>query len=133
MFHYVSPLIINFISAATIIIITTRQRTTSQKNLSFKKHLVTKIKQHKHLLISPMIIITLTLPHLIISFVLKCDKSTHLLWFYLSGYFLSFIPSTCMFLIFVLPSPIYKKEFKHAISHYRRRFRIFLINNTTQY
>ncbi|CAF1353214.1 unnamed protein product [Adineta steineri] len=133
MFHYVGPLIINFISAATIIIITTRQRTTSQKNLSFKKHLVTKIKQHKHLLISPMIIITLTLPHLIISFVLKCDKSTHLLWFYLSGYFLSFIPSTCMFLIFVLPSPIYKKEFKHAISHYRRRFHIFLINNTTQY
>ncbi|CAF0733814.1 unnamed protein product [Adineta steineri] len=133
MFHYVGPLIINFISAANIIIITTRQRTTSQKNLSFKKHLVTKIKQHKHLLISPMIIITLTLPHLIISFVLKCDKSTHLLWFYLSGYFLSFIPSTCMFLIFVLPSPIYKKEFKHAISHYRRRFRIFLINNTTQY
>ncbi|CAF0857863.1 unnamed protein product [Adineta steineri] len=127
-FHYAAPLTINFISAITIIIITTRQRTACQKKLSFKQHLVAKIKQYKHLLISPMIIIILTLPHLIISFILQCNKSTHLLWFYLLGYFLSFIPSTFLFLIFVLPSPIYNKEFKHVISYIRRRIRIIKLN-----
>ncbi|CAF1268615.1 unnamed protein product [Adineta steineri] len=131
MFHYMGPLIINFISAITIIIITTRQRTACQQNRTFKEHLIAKIRQYKHLLISPVIIVILTLPYLIVSFILKCDKSTHLFWFYLTGYFLSFIPSTLIFLIFVLPSPIYNEEFKQVILYIRRRFHIFPINNST--
>ncbi|CAF0940498.1 unnamed protein product [Adineta steineri] len=129
-FHYIGPLATNVISAITIIIITARQRyrTAAKTNPRFKDILKIKIKQYKHLIISPIIIIFLTVPHLIISFILKCNKSPHLLWFYLLGYFLSFIPSTFIFLIFILPAPVYRKEFIQIIAYIRRRFDIMKLN-----
>ncbi|CAF1378194.1 unnamed protein product [Adineta steineri] len=130
MFHYIGPLATNVISAITIIIITTRQRyrTAAKSNPRFKDLLKLKIKHYKHLIISPIIIIILTLPHLIISFILNCNKSSHLLWFYLSGYFLSFIPSAFIFQIFILPAPVYREEFMKLKSHIRRRFHILKLN-----
>ncbi len=60
---------------------------------------------------SPIIIVYLTLPYLIISMILDCKKSSRLFSFYLIGYFLSFCPATFVFMIFVLPSPLYKDQF----------------------
>ncbi|CAF4302544.1 unnamed protein product, partial [Rotaria sordida] len=60
----------------------------------------------------PAIILILTLPHFIISIILDCNKSSHLFWFYLIGYFLSFIPAAFIFIIFVVSSPLYRQEFK---------------------
>ncbi|CAF3166647.1 unnamed protein product, partial [Rotaria sp. Silwood2] len=55
--HCVIPFGINIISASTIIIIATRKRSTTQTHLSYKQHLNKQFQAHKHLLISPIILI----------------------------------------------------------------------------
>ena len=122
MFHYFGPLLINIISVISILITTIRQRRSSHANQSWWQHVKSKVRHYRHLIISPVILTILTLPHLIISIILDCNKSSNLLWFYIVGYFLSFVPIALVFLIYVLPSPIFKEEFWQLISHHRRRF-----------
>ncbi len=128
-FHYFAPLFINLCSAVFIIVTTACQRAAIQADRSFYVHLKSRLKQYQHLLISPAIIIILTLPHLIISIILDCKKSSDLFWFYFIGYFLSFIPASFVFFIFVLPSPLYKEEFRQLVLHVRRRCRRLKLNS----
>ncbi|CAF2667080.1 unnamed protein product [Rotaria sp. Silwood2] len=121
-FHYFAPLFINIFSALFIIIANARQRASSKTDHTFWTHIIFKLKQYKHLIISPTIIIILTLPHLIISIILDCNKSSNLFWFYLIGYFLSFIPAALVFIIFILPSTLYKQEFKKIIFPAQQHF-----------
>ncbi|CAF4702714.1 unnamed protein product, partial [Rotaria sp. Silwood2] len=44
---------------------------------------------------------------------------------YLIGYFVSFMPSILVFVVFVLPSTVFKKGFKEVIRHGRRRASLF--------
>ncbi|CAM4933749.1 unnamed protein product [Rotaria socialis] len=111
-FHFCIPFAMNCISALVIIYNTAYIRAKSQEKISFKQNLYKQIAVNKHLLISPFILIILALPRLNISFLFGCMKSTHDSWFYLMGPFISFIPSTITFVVFVLPSDLYKKEFK---------------------
>jgi hypothetical protein len=46
-------------------------------------------------------------------------KSVNDSWLFLVGYFISFIPSILTFVIFVLPSKLYKKQFQKAVVQYR--------------
>lgn len=128
-FHYFAPLLINLFSAVFIIFATARQRTTTQNDRPFHVHLKSKVNKYKHLLLSPLIIVVLTLPHLIISIILDCNKSSYLFWFYLAGYFLSFFPAMFIFVIFVVPSAFYKREFREAISKFVRRLRVFQLKH----
>jgi hypothetical protein len=41
-------------------------------------------------------------------------------WFYLIGYFISFISSMLTFVIFILPSEMYQKEFNESIKRFFR-------------
>jgi hypothetical protein len=118
--HFFVPFSINCISALIIIINTARIRSTAQKKEPYKQMLRKQFQLHKHLLISPIILIILAVPRLIISFLSGCMKSTQDSWFYLIGYFISFIPPTLNFIIFVLPSETYKKEFIKTIQHFYR-------------
>lgn len=43
-------------------------------------------------------------------------------WLYLIGYFVSFISSMLTFIVFVLPSTIYKTEFNTVIEQTIKRF-----------
>ncbi len=99
--HYFVLLIINIVSMICTIVIAARQRAVSQTNRNSLTHLRLKLRKNKHILMSPAIIICFTLPHLIISIILDCRKSSHLLWFYLIGYFLSFCPAAFIFIIFI--------------------------------
>ncbi|CAF3923216.1 unnamed protein product [Adineta steineri] len=119
-FHFFSPFLLNLFSALFIIITTAQQKVLVQNNNQFTHSFKNKLKQHKHLLISPCILLILCLPRLIISFTLNCKKSTYHFYFYLAAYFISFLPSICIFIVFVLPSPIYKKEFKQILSSIQR-------------
>jgi hypothetical protein len=125
MFHYFGPLLITIISVVYIILSTTNQRSSTRSSETFWLRFRTKVRQYKHMIISSIVITILTLPNLIISIILDCNKSSHLLWFYLIGYFLSFTPATFIFLIFVLPSPLYKEEFRQLILQTRRQFNAF--------
>jgi len=126
-FHFFAPFLINLFSAIFIIIGTTRQRIIIETEHGFTNHFKSKLNQHKHLLISPIILVILSLPRLIISFTLNCKKSSEYFWLYLLGYFISFMPSVLIFIVFVLPSPTYTKEFKQVLSRIRRT--VLLFNN----
>ena len=67
--HFSLPFSINCISALLLIIISARTRSNAQKKKSFKEHLHEQLKQHKHLLISPLILVMLAIPRLIISYI----------------------------------------------------------------
>ncbi|CAF5116512.1 unnamed protein product, partial [Rotaria sp. Silwood1] len=75
--------------------------------------------QHKPLFIAPVLLVILALPRSIMTFVSKCMKSANESWLFLVGYFISFIPPMLTFVIFILPSKFYKKEFHKTIMRYR--------------
>jgi hypothetical protein len=111
LFHFLTPFVINIISALIIIIQVFRSRLKIQKKLTRKTVLHAEIKRHKHLIISPVILIVLAVPRLILSFLPGCMESPHDSWLYLIGYYISFVPPLLIFVVFVLPSEKYKDEF----------------------
>jgi hypothetical protein len=122
-FHFVVPLLISLLSSIFIIITTARQQATTHRDRHCFEYLITKLKKYKHVLLSPFILITLSLLHVSITLSMDCKKSSNRFLFHLLGYFLSFTPSILVFIIFVLPSKTYRKIFNDAIVRFRRRFR----------
>ena len=121
MFYFLGGFITNIISAIIIIIMSARQRASFQTRETYRKILVEQIQQHKDLLISPIVLVIIALPRLIISFVGGCMKSTADSWLFLCGYFISFAPSAVTFMVFVLPSRSYKQAFRKTWKQYRQR------------
>ena len=91
--HFLFPFVINLFSALFIIFMTTRQRSASQSRLTWKQHLYNQFIEHKQILISPIVLVVLSLPRLIISLLADCIKSYRNPWVYLVGYFISFAPA----------------------------------------
>ena len=102
-FHLVVPFLANLCSALFIIFGTARQRSVVQKNKPFKEHVLEQMNEHKQLLISPMILLILAMPRLMISMVSGCVDPSNNPWLYLCGYFISFTPPMLIFVVFVLP------------------------------
>ena len=98
-----------------------RTRSKSHKNKSFKTHLREQLRQHKHLLLSPLILILLVTPRLFLSFLEGCMKSARHSWIYMISYYISFLPSTMTFIVFVLPSDVYKKIFIDYVNRMRQQ------------
>jgi hypothetical protein len=120
-FHFLVPFSINCGSALLVIIIAARTRSNSQKKKSFKEHLREQLQYHKHLLISPSILVLLALPRLVLTFLSGCMKTARDSWFYLIGYFVSFVPSMVTFVVFVLPSEMYRKQFNESMKRIWQR------------
>jgi hypothetical protein len=110
-FHISLPFLINFFSTVFLIISATRIRSNAKKNQTFRRLLHEHFQRHKHILISSIILVLLASPRIIISLTSGCMKSGRDAWFYLIAYFISFIPSTLLFIIFILPSEMYRAEF----------------------
>ena len=123
-FHFLVPVVINFVSALLIVISVTRSRSRAQSNQSFRQHLQQQLHRHKHLLYAPVVLILLGLPRVIIAFVSGCMKSARDPWLFLIGYFISFVPSTLTFFVFVLPSTNYKSEFDAVVQQIMKRLAI---------
>jgi hypothetical protein len=120
-FHFVGPFVINLFSFLFIIFRGSRQRATTHRRHTYRQHLRKRLIGHKNLIISPIILVVLALPRLIISFLSGCVKVSHNAWLYLLGYFISFIPSMSIFFVFVLPSKFYRKQFKESTKFFRKR------------
>ncbi|CAF4970062.1 unnamed protein product [Rotaria sp. Silwood1] len=120
-FHFLTPFVINLISAVILIAKKSRQRSNLQINRSFKELLKEQIRQHKHLFTAPVALVILALPRLILLFISKCMKSTNDAWLFLVGYLISFIPPMLTFLVFVLPSKFYKKQLHKSLVAYRTK------------
>jgi hypothetical protein len=121
--HLVGPFIANLVSALFIIFGGARQRSVARTDQSFKEHVREQFNEHKQLIISPMVLLVLSIPRLIISLLPGCVKVSENLWLYLGAYFISFTPSILIFVIFVVPSDLYMKTFKNSFSNERRRTR----------
>jgi hypothetical protein len=119
---------INLISVTILIIKKSRLQSNIESRRSFKSLFRDQFQQHQHLLTAPIVLVILALPRLIMSYVSKCMKSSNDMWLFLVGYFISFIPPTLTFIIFILPSKFYKIEFYKSLAQYRtvvrRRLRL---------
>ncbi len=122
-FHFFGPFIINLVSTFILITKKSHQQSNIQTHRSHKEILRQHFREHKHLLTAPIVLVILALPRLIITFVSKCMKSTSDSWLFLVGYFISFIPSMLTFVVFVIPSKFYKKEFHKSVALYRTNIR----------
>ncbi|CAF1244903.1 unnamed protein product [Adineta steineri] len=121
-FHLAVPCIINLCSALFIIFGSARQRSTAQTRRTLRQHIYDQFSQHKQLLISPMVLLILSLPRLIMSMLSECVNPSNHQWLFLSGYFISFTPSMLIFIVFVLPSNLYRRAFKESLTRWRRLF-----------
>lgn len=119
--HFFVPFAVNCFCALIIIIAAGRRRSQVHKKQGFEESLREQIKQHKHLLISPTILAILAVPRLIISFLSECMKSPRNASLYLIGCFISFAPAMLTFVVFVVPSEVYKKAFIESIQRLQTR------------
>jgi hypothetical protein len=117
--HFFVPFSINLISALVIIVRVARTHSTTRKQITYQHHLRKEFHQQKHLIISPIILVILSFPRLMISILPGCMKLARDPWLPLIGYFISFMPPLLTFVIFVWPSETYKKEFDAIVERYR--------------
>lgn len=114
--HFIGPFIINIISSFGIIAIIASKRRKTEEKLNCNALFHRQLQIHKNLIISPLVLIFLALPRIIFAFTLDCMKSARdPVTLYLIGYFISFVPPMLIFIVFVLPSGTYVKEFKKSI------------------
>ncbi|CAF0801818.1 unnamed protein product [Adineta steineri] len=119
-FHLVAPCIINLCSALFIIFGSARQRSTAQTKRTLREHIYDQFSEHKQLLISPVILLILSLPRLIMSMLSECVNPSNNRLLFIFGYFISFTPSMLIFIVFVLPSALYRKTFQESFRRWRR-------------
>ena len=65
--HLIAPFLANLCSALFIIFGTARRRSAARADKSFREHVREQFKEHKQLIISPLILFVLSIPRLIIS------------------------------------------------------------------
>jgi hypothetical protein len=116
--HFLVPFLINLISALIIITMTARLRTYIHKNFSFKQLFIKQLLKFKHLFVSLIVLTILALPRLIIDVFSSCMTSARDPNLFLIGYFTSIIPRLLIFVVFVLPSEVYKKAFLESAQKY---------------
>ena len=122
-FHFLVPFLLNIVFSLLIMILAARRRSTVQQHLTALQHFREQFQQHKNLLISPCVLILLAVPRLIMSFTSGCMSSSRQSSFFLAGYFVSFIPPSLVFFVFVLPSEVYKSQFFDSLKNVRNRYR----------
>jgi hypothetical protein len=138
--HFFTPFMVNFLSGIFIIIRIAqrrlivkekkfiveerkskiKQQLAIQRKRLYKELIYQQIREHKHILITPFILILLDLPHLIISFLFGCMKSQRDPWLFLIGHFIPLVSPIAHFFVFVLSSEEYKEQFSKYILRIRR-------------
>ncbi|UJR07865.1 hypothetical protein I4U23_012148 [Adineta vaga] len=91
------------------------QRAVLQSRISYRQHQWQQLMEHKHLIISSVILAVLSTPRIIIAFLTECVKMSHNSQLYAAGYFISFMPSVSIFIVFVMPSDFYKEQFTKSV------------------
>ena len=120
-FHLIVPFIANLFSAVYIIFGTARQRSVTRTRQTYTTHVLEQLSEHKQLVISPVILLILSMPRLVISLVSECVNASNNPWLYLFCYLISFTPSMLIFVVFVFPSELYMKVFKESLKKWKRR------------
>jgi hypothetical protein len=111
--HYLFPFFIQIICITFLIVLAARSRMKAMGHrMTFGEVLKKQFETQKELYVTPMIIVLSALPQAILTFSFACtqlsDWQRHTL---LGSYLLSYAPQVLGFILFVLPSTSYKKEF----------------------
>ncbi|CAF1621075.1 unnamed protein product, partial [Adineta ricciae] len=112
--HYTIPFCIQILSISGLIILAARSRSRATNHCeTFLKYLEKQFENQKEMYIVPLVIILSGLPQSILSFSFSCVNLSfwqkHLL---LISYLIAYAPQTLGFVLFVLPSTSYLKEFQ---------------------
>jgi hypothetical protein len=104
------------IAITPLIVFAARSRTkTTGGKINFHQVLIKQFQTQKELYITPIIIILSALPQTILTFSLACTElniwQRHTL---IIAYLLSYTPQILGFILYVLPSTTYKKEFSET-------------------
>lgn len=115
--HYLLPFVIQTISITFLILLVARSRVkTAGKENTLGQVLKKQFQAQKELYITPMIIVLSALPQTVLTFSLACTQlagwQQHTL---LGAYILSYAPQVLGFILYVLPSTTYKKEFGETL------------------
>ncbi|CAF1438301.1 unnamed protein product, partial [Adineta ricciae] len=121
--HLLGPFLTNLFSSVFIIIASARRRAEAQNRQPYRKHLREQWSEHKQLVISPLLLLLLSTPRLVISLLSGCTDVSRYAWLYISAYFISFTPSILIFVVFVLPSTSYRSTFKQSLFRLCKRSR----------
>ena len=124
--HLLIPLILNILS----IIIFLSYKVNFELKLDIRENkanvygvIKEQLLKYKALLISTTTIIILEIPRIVLTLTLACIDHPWQRYVYLIGYLISFLPLAGIVLIYVVPSPKYRKQFKIVVT---RIFRISL-------
>lgn len=114
--HFFIPFFIQAISITWLIALIARSRAkTTGKRIPLTEVLKKQFRAQKGLYVTPMIIILSVLPQAILTFRFACTSLTdwqrHAL---LASYLLSYSPAALSFLLYILPSTSYRKEFRET-------------------
>jgi hypothetical protein len=114
--HYLFPFFIQIICITLLIILAARSRMkTAGQKMTFGEVLKKQFETQKELYVTPTIIVLSSLPQTILTFSFACtqlnDFQRHTL---LCSYLLSYAPQVLGFILYVLPSTSYKKEFSET-------------------
>ena len=116
------PFLCHLIGAIYILIKQSLNKFKLNQQKRFGKIFYNEFVKHKHLLLSPLLLILLNIPRLIFLFIFRCFNSS-LEWqkyILLIIYFCSFMPRLLTFFLFVLTSPLYKYQMKQFFQKFRR-------------
>ncbi|CAF1409418.1 unnamed protein product, partial [Adineta ricciae] len=119
--HIGAPFCINIFAAIYIVIVMARERAKARKYKSEGQHLVDQLYQHKVLFTSALLLVTLTVPFLAISSLLRCVKESRNAWLNVTSYYISFVPTTLTFVIHIMPSSVYMEYFHKQIKNWREK------------
>ncbi|CAF1489173.1 unnamed protein product [Didymodactylos carnosus] len=121
--NYIVPFLLQFVSILLLLIALARKKKRVQNT---DDALIKQFKTNKELFITPTILILSALPPVILSFNFQC-KELNQSWqryMLLIAYFLSYSPQILGFILHVLPSTLYKKEFSYTANTISRRINV---------
>jgi hypothetical protein len=117
--HYFIPFLIQVISITITVTQTafSRARTTGSHQKTFGGIFRKQFKTQKEHYVTPMIIVFSALPQAILSYSYACSELKELWQRYtlLTAYFLSYLPQILGFILHVLPSTIFSREFRQTV------------------
>lgn len=122
LFHTITPFLVNFFSAIILLVFfaQTKQRTNATDK--YINIVVAQVREHKHIIISPLLMIILKLPSIIVMLVIKCIESNWQLYLSVITYFLSLAPLTMTFIVYILPASSYMEILaEKSRRHWKRR------------
>ena len=117
LFHFFVPFVINLVSPLIILSWVIYHQWNMRRYMSLTETIRIQYRIHRHRLLPPLTLLIISLCRMFLTLFVPCMRTAREAWFYLFAYFLPLMPATWIFVIFVLPSSLYRKEMVKCIKN----------------